>query len=213
MATKADPVKRVEEIRGSILEQTQVKNGFYRFAPCRAPCWPAEIVKDWLFLGGTVHASNQEFVEQSGCLHMLNCATREARGITDGVRYRELCAQDNMKYDLLPRHMEEAHAFLRQTGSEPILVHCYAGMNRSAALVVSYLMVYGPNPPPNDDEEESKSSSDGELQMTFDEAVRFVLERRPYALSNPNFIKQLAEFETTWQQKKETVPSLTDEDD
>jgi len=192
-----DPVKRVEEIRGAILNQTQVENGFYKFAG-RSPCWPAEIVKDWLYLGGQVHASNEEFVKESGCLHMLNCATSEARGVTEGVRYHELCAQDNMRYKLLSKHMEEAHAFLREAGSEPILVHCYAGMNRSAALVVSYLMVYGPNPPPSKGEE---AKCNGELCMSFDEAVRYVLEKRPFALSNPNFVKQLAEFEVSWQKE------------
>lgn len=204
MATQ-DPVSRVEQIRGDILEQTEVQDGFYKFAG-RSPCWPAEIVKDWLYLGGQVHASNEEFVKESGCLHMLNCATPEARGVTEGVRYHELCAQDNMRYKLLSRHMEEAHEFLREAGSEPILVHCYAGMNRSAALVVSYLMVYGPNLPPTKDEE---AKTDGDLAMSFDEAVRYVLEKRPYALSNPNFVQQLAEFEDSWHE--ESTPSLKDE--
>lgn len=196
-----DPVKRVERIRGTILEQTPVEGGFYKFAG-RSPSWPAEIVPDWLWLGGQVHASNEEFVKESGVRHMLNCATPEARGVVaEGIRYHELCAQDNMRYRLLPRHMEEVHELLRQAGpDEPILVHCYAGMNRSAALVVSYLMIYGPNPPPSKDEEAKTS---GELAMSFDEAVRFVLEKRPYALSNPNFVRQLAELEESW--KQETV--------
>lgn len=197
-----DAIKRVEEIRGSILNQTKVENGFYKFSG-RSPCWPAEIIPDWLYLGGQCAASNEEFVKESGCLHMLNCATPEARGVTEGVRFLELCAKDNMRYELLSKHMEEVHAFLREAGSEPILVHCYAGMNRSAALVVSYLMVYGPNPPTKD--EEAKWS--GDLAMSFEQAVRFVLEKRPYALSNPNFVKQLADFEESWQKE----PSLKDE--
>lgn len=201
-----DPVKRVEEIRVSILNETKVVNGCYKFSGGRAPCWPAEVVKGWLFLGGTVHACNEEFVKESGVLHVLNCANLEARGVTQGVRYHELCAQDTIRYDLLKLHMEEAHAFLRGAGSEPILVHCYAGMNRSAALVVSYLMVYGPNAPPSKDEE---AKSSGDLCMSFEEAVRYVLEKRPYALSNPNFVNQLAEFEKQWQ--KEATPILKDE--
>ena len=203
-----DPVSRVEKIRGSILKETEVQNGFYRF-PGKSPSWPAEIVQDWLYLGGVVHSSNQDFVKESGVLHMLNCADGEARGVTQGVRYRELRAQDNMRYQLLSKHMQEAHAFLRQTGSEPILVHCYAGMNRSAALVVSYLMIYGSDPPTKEESKEEVKSN-GELAMSFEEAVRFVLEKRPYALSNPNFVKQLAELEDSWQ--KEATPSLKDEE-
>ena len=205
-----DAMKRVERIRGSILEATEVQNGFYKFAG-RSPCWPAEIVKDWLYLGGQVHATNEQFVKESGLKHMLNCANEEARGVTDGMRYHELGAQDNMRYELLSRHMEEAHAFLRETGSEPILVHCFAGMNRSAALVVSYLMVYGPYPPTKEESKEEEGKSNGELAMTFDEAVRFVLEKRPYALSNPNFVKQLADFGDSWQ--KETLPVLMNEEE
>ena len=201
-----DPVKRVEEIRGSILNDTQVVNGCYKFGGA-PPCWPSEIVKGWLYLGGSVHASNPNFVKESGLMHVLNCADMEARGITEGVRYRELCAQDSMRYKLLSLHMEEAHEFLREAGSEPILVHCHAGMNRSVALVVSYLMVYGPNPPT---QEEAKSS--GELCMSFDEAVRYVLEKRPYALSNPNFVKQLSELEQEWQ-KEVAPPSLISDEE
>lgn len=209
IAPSSDPVQRVEEIRVSILSQLEVVNGFYKFPG--SPFLPAEVVKGFLYLGGTVHASNEEFIQGAGIMHVLNCANLEARGVVNDVRYHELCAQDTLRYDLLKNHMQEAHAFLRESGDEPILVHCYAGMNRSAALVVSYLMVYGPSPPaPSKEEEEAKSVTSGEqLCMSFDEAVRFVLEKRPYALSNPNFVKQLADFEKEWQ--KEATPSLKDE--
>ena len=58
-------------------------------------------------------------------------------------------------------------------------------------------------------QEEAKSS--GDLCMSFLEAVRYVLEKRPYALSNPNFVKQLSDLEQEWQ-KEVTPPSLIREE-
>ena len=51
---------------------------------------------------------------------------------------------------------------------EPILVHCQAGMSRSAAVIITWLMFY--------------------KNMTYDEAFKYVKERRPVVSPNITFV-------------------------
>ena len=55
-----------------------------------------------------------------------------------------------------------------------MLVHCYAGVSRSAACVIAYLMQ--------------------EKNMNFDDAFTFASKRRPIIFPNVGFQKQLIEF-------------------
>lgn len=56
-----------------------------------------------------------------------------------------------------------------------MLVHCYAGVSRSATTVIAYLMV--------------------EKGAGFIDAANFVRKRRPIIFPNTGFQKQLAELE------------------
>ena len=53
----------------------------------------------------------------------------------------------------------------------PCLLHCFAGMNRSVALAVAYLLL--------------------KERMTLRSAVRLLAERRGWVLSNDGFMHQL----------------------
>ena len=75
--------------------------------------------------------------------------------------------------------LEDACAFIKEqlAASAPngcVLVHCHEGKNRSAALVVAYLMV--------------------EERMSLYEAVEQVWSRRPIVLSNDSFVDQLIDL-------------------
>jgi protein-tyrosine phosphatase len=59
----------------------------------------------------------------------------------EGIAYKRLTVRDDEDEDIA-RHFEDAHAFITdglRSGSS-VLVHCRAGVSRSAAIVVSYLM-------------------------------------------------------------------------
>jgi protein-tyrosine phosphatase len=51
---------------------------------------------------------------------------------------------------------------------EPILVHCQAGMSRSAAVIITWLMFY--------------------KNITYEEAYKYVKERRPVITPNATFV-------------------------
>ena len=87
---------------------------------------------------------------------------------------------DEEGYALIANHEQAACAFIKEqlTKAAPskgsVLVHCHEGKNRSAALVVAYLMV--------------------EERMSLYEAVEQVWSRRPIVLSNDSFVDQLIDL-------------------
>ena len=71
---------------------------------------------------------------------------------------------------------EESHLFIDEAiKSGGILVHCLQGISRSSTIVISYLM---------------KKS-----KMRFEDALKFVLEKRKETKPNSNFINQLKNYD------------------
>jgi len=69
--------------------------------------------------------------------------------------------------------LEKIHQYIRE--KKPVLVHCYAGMQRSCATVACYLIKY--------------------YDMTPIQAIDFIKSKRPVAFPNQvNFIKTLNDF-------------------
>lgn len=88
------------------------------------------------------------------------------------VRSRKSCVVD--EFQRSDGHLflstEEAH----QSG-RGVLVHCQAGVSRSATIVIAYLMKH--------------------TLMTMTDAYKYVRGRRPVVSPNLNFMGQLLEFE------------------
>lgn len=110
--------------------------------------YPSEIYTEEggfkLFLGAAHHARNVEVLDQLCITYVLNVAAHEIR--TEdlyGDRYK--CMRVNMEdeetFDI-SKHMDDAMGFVdeaRENGAG-ILVHCAAGVSRSATVVIAYLM-------------------------------------------------------------------------
>ena len=69
-----------------------------------------------------------------------------------------------------------------------MLVHCHAGISRSATIVIAYLMKA--------------------LSMTLEEAYKLVKSRRPRIKPNQAFISQLMEYEKEVQTKGLKVQTI-----
>lgn len=95
---------------------------------------------------------------------------------------------DSSNQSLL-RHFPAAIAFIKDGMSRggSVLVHCYAGVSRSATCVIAYLMQ--------------------ERDMNFEDAFSFASKQRPVIFPNMGFQRQLTEFERLLHVKRQfSVP-------
>jgi protein-tyrosine phosphatase len=93
------------------------------------------------------------------------------------MQYLEIPAEDHPRYNI-SKDFSTCFEFIEQVGrkkSGGILVHCIQGLNRSAAVVVAYLV--------------------GQKKLSLVEAVEMVASKRPGVLTNRGFLKQLLSFE------------------
>ncbi|KAF1380060.1 hypothetical protein PFLUV_G00182560 [Perca fluviatilis] len=97
-------------------------------------------------------------------------------------RYLRVPIDDSLRDELLPWIPQALHFIdAAMSSGASVLVHCAAGISRSPALAVAYIMY--------------------SLGMDLDHAYRFVKERRPSISPNFNFLGQLQHFQGTLSQK------------
>jgi hypothetical protein len=102
---------------------------------------PSEVLPGFLWLGSASDARDAEFVDSAGITHILNSADASARsGLLDresrSLVGMQLDARDDDRCQIVAEHLLTASAFI-EAASEAggrVLVHCHAGINRSAAV-------------------------------------------------------------------------------
>ena len=144
-----------------------------RRAPTPSPAPPASLLRPRLLLGGAA-ATAPAFLAAHGVTHVLNCLgpSHEAPG---GHATLSLALADceTQRIDFAP-----ALAFLRNALQDPgavVLLHCWAGVSRSAAVAAAHLM-----------------ATEG---LRMEEALAQVRAARPRAAPNAAFLAQLVELE------------------
>lgn len=136
-------------------------------------------------------ASDSQVLARLGVDHVLNvtAATQTGYKTTQGIRYKQLIAQDN-GYQNLKQYFDEAFDFIdsARLGGGSVLIHCQAGVSRSPTIAVAYLIKHSP--------------------MTMVEAYKFVKSRRSIISPNLNFMGQLLEFEQGLERRRLDLPLL-----
>ncbi|XP_030628762.1 dual specificity protein phosphatase 10 [Chanos chanos] len=132
----------------------------------------------FLYLGNERDAQDLEQMQRLNIGYILNVTTHLPlyhydRGL---FNYKRLPATDSNKQNLR-QYFEEAFEFIEEAhqAGMGLLVHCQAGVSRSATIVIAYLMKH--------------------TWMTMTDAYKFVKTRRPIISPNLNFMGQLLEFE------------------
>lgn len=133
-------------------------------------------ILDHVLLGSDDNASSREQLSIAGVTHICNCAAQAENHFEREFVYLKLHLRDSIDQDLVP-HFQAVARFLHRVEKlrGRALIHCLAGVSRSAALLIGYLMIH--------------------KNMTLLEAYGFVRSRRPCVQPNQAFRLQLAKYE------------------
>lgn len=141
---------------------------------------PAHEILPNLWLGNRAASQDVQWLRSHGIITIFNC-TKDipfAQGtphmyrvpVDDNLQDDELRNLELWSWEITYKLMKEYKA------GRPILVHCHAGMQRSAAVMAMFLIA--------------------QYRCTTEEAIAFIKNRRPVAfLGNANFYRSIKNFE------------------
>ncbi|XP_030631779.1 dual specificity protein phosphatase 14 [Chanos chanos] len=127
-----------------------------------------------LFLSGADASLNQALVTRKGITLIVNVTLSHTCPVYPGVECVRVAVSD-LPSARIGDHFDRVAARIHNNRSGGTLVHCAAGMSRSPALIMAYLMKY--------------------KGVTLRQAHNWVLESRPYIRLNAGFWAQLLDYE------------------
>uniref|UniRef100_A0A3Q3L0B7 Si:ch1073-184j22.2 n=1 Tax=Labrus bergylta TaxID=56723 RepID=A0A3Q3L0B7_9LABR len=127
-----------------------------------------------LFLGGADAPLNASLMSQKGITLIVNATINHACPAYPGVEFVRVPVSD-LPSARLGDHFDRVAERIHGNHAGGTLVHCAAGMSRSPALVMAYLMRF--------------------RAVTLCQAHRWVQESRPYVRLNAGFWEQLLRYE------------------
>ena len=136
---------------------------------------PIEIIPN-LFLGSVGCASNLEELQNNKITHILCCASGIENKFPDKFKYYNVNLLDKENQNIRI-YLDGTYKFIDDAlkNGGRVFVHCYAGVSRSASILIAYLM---------------KSK-----KMKFDEALNLLKSKRSKVNPNAGFILQLRAYE------------------
>uniref|UniRef100_A0A7E4WDD7 protein-tyrosine-phosphatase n=1 Tax=Panagrellus redivivus TaxID=6233 RepID=A0A7E4WDD7_PANRE len=158
--------------------------------PAMTPCSQAESAKrrppdgvtkifDHVYLGSQDDALNEEGIKSRGITKIINISENGPCPSfipEDEEHFYRIPINDSYSAKLL-EHFEKAFQFIdnAKAQNEKVLLHCLAGISRSATLAIGYVMYL--------------------LKRDSDSAYNYVKKQRPSISPNFNFMGQLLEYE------------------
>ncbi|KAM4675135.1 dual specificity protein phosphatase 16 isoform 1-T3 [Discoglossus pictus] len=146
------------------------------------PCLPVSSVGPTrilphLYLGCQRDVLNKELMQQNEIGFVLNASnTCPKPDFISDSHFLRVPVNDSFCEKILP-WLDKSVDFIEKAKASNgrVLVHCLAGISRSATIAIGYIMK--------------------RMDMSLDEAYRFVKEKRPTISPNFNFLGQLLDFE------------------
>lgn len=143
---------------------------FFRFGFVASP----NQVVPGIFLGSIEAAYNKHRLRELNVTHVVSLV-EQAPPYPLLFKYLLIDVPDIESTDLLGRFDEACQYIDSSLKGGACLIHCQAGMSRSATITIAWVM---------------KS-----YRLRFNDAHDFVRERRPIILPNPGFVEQLQKWE------------------
>lgn len=136
---------------------------------------PAEIIP-FLYLGNERDSSDLGLLRKLGVSKVLNVSRNCVNHFPEFFEYLNLPVEDRVYADI-SQHFGKALQFIEHARGEgcSVLVHCRAGISRSATVIMAYLIQY--------------------YQYSLEEAFDFIKLKHPYISPNFNFMGQLLQFQ------------------
>jgi len=92
-----------------------------------------------VYLGSEYDALDENFINSEKITTILSIQSWEIQKKISGIKYEFVQANDNSQQDLKSK-FEYICNFLKKNENERVLVHCQAGISRSATACLAYLM-------------------------------------------------------------------------
>ncbi|XP_069376007.1 dual specificity protein phosphatase 16 [Paralichthys olivaceus] len=130
-----------------------------------------------LYLGCQRDVLNKDLMQQNDIVYVLNASnTCPKPDFVPDSHFLRVPVNDSFCEKILP-WLDRSVEFIEKAkaSNARVLVHCLAGISRSATIAIAYIMK--------------------RMDMSLDEAYRFVKEKRPTISPNFNFLGQLLDFE------------------
>eukprot|EP01121_Diplochlamys_sp_Union-15-3_P012318 TRINITY_DN3678_c0_g1_i1.p1 TRINITY_DN3678_c0_g1~~TRINITY_DN3678_c0_g1_i1.p1 ORF type:complete len:156 (+),score=21.12 TRINITY_DN3678_c0_g1_i1:82-549(+) len=138
---------------------------------------PDKIIEEHIYLGSIFNAYNIIDLVNSDIGYIINVGdTKSSAKYPENIKtlYRPL--SDFGDSDLVSVFDECFQMFDEaKKNNKKVLIHCMAGVNRSASVLIAYLMQH--------------------KKWRLKEALQFVKERRSFISPHPGYIRQLVEYE------------------
>ena len=129
-------------------------------------------ITDKIYLGDEDAAQDFQTLKECGITHILICAKEPKKFFCKDMIYKQFQIDDYPEQNIT-KYFKEAFTFI--DSSKNVLVHCQAGVSRSASFVIAYLM--------------------WKTKKSFGEVFGYVKEKRKLIDPNDGFIMQLNLFD------------------
>jgi len=139
-----------------------------------------EVVRNYIYISDYHIANNSEILNWIGITHIINCAKEIPDYHNDKFTYLNLGLLDTD--DDILKCKSDVVTFIDSIKNGKLLVHCAAGISRSPAIVIMYLMT--------------------KLNLCYSHAHSYIKEKRSFINPNHNYVKQLTNSQTNCSQCK-----------
>ncbi|CAF1100249.1 unnamed protein product [Rotaria sp. Silwood1] len=140
---------------------------------------PSQILP-FLYLGSQEDVLSTKVMQDHHITHVINVSISGQRAPfldeNDDEHFLRIPVNDCLNAQLLP-YFDQAFSFIEKArlNNGRVFIHCLAGISRSPALAVAYIMRH--------------------LNLSVDDAYRYIKARRSHISPNFNFMGQLSEYE------------------